>query len=98
MDGFRSILFALLRDSAWARRHRQIRPFCRTRSYIPNLEVLEDRITPVAPASFTVTNLLDDVPAPAGSLREAMNKANGVSFSSIVFAWTVRGTITLVAR
>src|SRR5262245_9616777 len=57
----------------------------------PRLELLEDR---TVPTTFTVTNLLDD--GSAGSLRSAINQANGTAGPDIIaFAPGLAGTVAL---
>jgi hypothetical protein len=62
------------------------------RSYVPCLDVLEDRSVP---STFTVTNLLD---SGAGSLRQAILDANATAGAGLVnFAPGVTGTIALTS-
>src|SRR5437016_2507198 len=62
------------------------------RSFLPRLEVLEDR---TVPSTFTVTNLADSGP---GSLRAAIMAANtNPGADDIKFAGGVKGIITLTS-
>src|SRR5712664_313609 len=65
-------------------------PAGRRRSFVPTLDILEDR---TVPSTFTVTNLND---GGAGSLRQAVLDANAHGGADqIAFATGLRGTITL---
>src|SRR5438132_2516964 len=65
-------------------------PAGRRRSFIPTLDILEDR---TVPSTFMVANLND---SGAGSLRQAVLDANAhAGADQIAFATGLRGTITL---
>jgi hypothetical protein len=83
---FSSSLKALLTPAATRRSRSQPR----RRTFVPRLEVLEDRCLP---STFTVTNLLD---AGAGSLRAAVSAANANPGADVInFATT--GAIALTS-
>jgi predicted outer membrane repeat protein len=66
----------------------------RRHSFRPSLQILEDRCVP---ATFTVTNLLDD--GSAGSLRKRIELANvNPSLDTIVFKPGLEGTIKLTGE
>ena len=76
-------------------RQRRGRKARATRGRRPHFEELEARHLL---AVFTVTNLTDAAVAPAGSLRDALNQANGmVGADTIQFAGGLVGTIPLAA-
>src|SRR4051812_4807390 len=83
---FSAVLLSLGRASG---RHavRNRRP---RRGFVPQLLSLEDR---TVPATFTVSTLAD---AGAGSLRDAVQKANLTTAADVVrFAGNLHGTLTL---
>ncbi len=72
-------------------RAKRPRPVAPRRTFVPQLLALEDR---AVPATFTVTNLLDN--AAAGSLRWAVGQANANPNADLIrFAGGLQGTITL---
>src|SRR5713226_6814785 len=74
----------------FSRRNRIKKPVGRRQSFVPRLEILEDR---TVPSTLTVLNNLDKG---AGSLRDAITKAK--SGDTIVFAPSLAGqTITLTS-
>src|SRR5262250_1422348 len=69
---------------------KRARQSSRPRSFVPRLDVLEDR---TVPSTFTVTNLTDHDP---GSLRDAVQQANAHAGPDVIrFAGGVKGTIPL---
>jgi hypothetical protein len=82
-------LFSWLRLVEWQSVRRGTRR-ARRRSFVPRLDVLEDRLTP---STLTVTNLSDTGVAGDGSLRGEI--AAAASGDTIVFAPGLRGTIAL---
>src|SRR5262249_31950462 len=90
-EGDRSMLSFLFRGARTPARTPQRPPRCR-RSFVPRLDVLEDR---TLPSTFTVTNLLDSGP---GSLRAAITAATASPGADVInFAGGLDGTITLTS-
>jgi hypothetical protein len=76
--------------SSTCKLHSDSRRLGSRRSFVPRLDVLEDR---TLPSTFTVTNLLD---AGDGSLRQAVIDVNRVSEESVIL-FDVTGTIELAS-
>src|SRR5216683_7870947 len=89
---FASLLQHLRWGLARNRTARRRRPDSHRRSFVPRLDVLEDR---TLPSTFTVLNLADSGP---GSLRQAIVDANAnPGANTIRFAPRLHGAITLTS-